>query len=48
MNFEHATKRQLLQIALYESCPIKDKYAAIRELELRKNLKNSGKLKVSN
>jgi DNA-binding NarL/FixJ family response regulator len=35
MNFEDATKQQLLQIALYEECPIEYKYEAVRELQLR-------------
>jgi hypothetical protein len=35
-HFEDATKEQLLQIALYEDCPLDYKYAAARELELRK------------
>lgn len=36
MRWELATKRQLLQIALYEICPLSFKYEALRELELRK------------
>jgi hypothetical protein len=35
MECEFATKRQLLQIALYEDCSIDDKYAVCRELQLR-------------
>lgn len=33
---EDATKEQLLTIALYEDCELELKYAACRELELRK------------
>jgi hypothetical protein len=36
MNLENATKKQLLQIALYEDCPLSFKYEALRELDLRK------------
>jgi hypothetical protein len=36
MNFEDANKRQLLQIALKEDCPLEYKYEALRELQLRK------------
>ena len=36
MNYmEDATRKQLLQIALYEDCPIDYKYAACRELQIR-------------
>jgi DNA-binding protein Fis len=35
MNWELATKKQLLQIALNEDCPVDDKYQALRELQLR-------------
>jgi hypothetical protein len=35
MDFTDATKKQLLTIALYEECPLDDKYAAIRELQLK-------------
>lgn len=35
MNFGKATKEQLLQIALYEDCPISLKYEACRELQRR-------------
>jgi transposase-like protein len=35
MNFEKATKRQLLTIALYEPCPLEYKYRAARELQMR-------------
>jgi hypothetical protein len=35
-HFEDATREQLLTIALYEDCPLDYKYAACRELELRK------------
>lgn len=35
MNFEKATKEQLLQIALYEDCPMSFKYEACRELQKR-------------
>jgi hypothetical protein len=35
MNFEDATKKQLLQIALKENCPLEYKYAAARELQLK-------------
>jgi hypothetical protein len=35
MHFEDALKTQLLQICLYEDCPIEYKYAAARELQLR-------------
>jgi hypothetical protein len=35
MNFENATKKQLLQIALNESCPLEFKYEAARELQLK-------------
>jgi len=36
MNFEFATRQQLLQIALYEDCSLDDKWAAVAELEYRK------------
>jgi hypothetical protein len=36
MNFDQATKKQLLQITLDENCPISLKYEALRELQLRK------------
>jgi hypothetical protein len=35
IDFESATKRQLLQIAMKEECSLDDKYAACRELQLR-------------
>ncbi|CAG9608027.1 hypothetical protein [Pseudoneobacillus rhizosphaerae] len=35
MNFEDATKKQLLQIVLNENCPLDYKYAAARELQLK-------------
>jgi DNA-binding NarL/FixJ family response regulator len=35
MSFESATKTQLLQVALYEDCPLSFKYEALRELSLR-------------
>jgi hypothetical protein len=35
MDFESATKRQLLQIALREECSLSDKYAACREMQIR-------------
>lgn len=35
MDYEFATRKQLLQIALYEECPIEYKYAACRELQIR-------------
>jgi DNA-binding protein Fis len=35
IQFENATKRQLLQIALREDCSLDDKYEAVRELQLR-------------
>jgi hypothetical protein len=35
MDFQDATKKQLLTIALYEECSLDDKYAAIRELQLK-------------
>jgi DNA-binding CsgD family transcriptional regulator len=35
MEWEAATKRQLLQIALREDCSIADKYAACREMHVR-------------
>jgi hypothetical protein len=36
MNWESATKRQLIQISLHEGCSLDDKYEALRELQLRK------------
>jgi hypothetical protein len=36
MNFEDATKKQLLQIVLNEDCPIEYKYEAARELQLKR------------
>lgn len=36
MNFESATKEELLQIALYEDCDIRYKYKACKELCKRK------------
>jgi hypothetical protein len=35
MHFEDATKEQLLQIALWEDCPIEYKYEAAAELQMR-------------
>jgi hypothetical protein len=35
MNFEEATKQQLLTICLYEDCSLDDKYLAARELQLK-------------
>jgi hypothetical protein len=35
MNFDEATKKQLLTIALHEDCSLDDKYAACRELQLK-------------
>ncbi|MBW3114206.1 hypothetical protein KYJ26_20270 [Bacillus sp. MCCB 382] len=35
MDFESATKRQLLQIAINEECSLADKYAACREMQIR-------------
>ena len=35
MFFEDASKRQLLQIALWEECPIDYKYEAAAELQMR-------------
>jgi hypothetical protein len=35
MNFDEATKKQLLTIAFYEDCSLDDKYAACRELQLK-------------
>jgi transposase-like protein len=37
MNFEKATKQQLLTIALYEDCSVDLKYEACRELQMRWN-----------
>lgn len=36
MDYELATRRQLIVIALYENCPLSVKYDALRELDLRK------------
>lgn len=36
MYLEDATKQELLTIALYEDCDVSIKYAACRELQLRK------------
>jgi hypothetical protein len=38
MNFEFATKEQLLQISLYETCEIDLKYAAVRGLQYKKDI----------
>ena len=35
IHYEDASKQQLLQIALWEDCPLEYKYAACRELQLR-------------
>jgi len=35
MNFENATKEQLLQIALHEPCELEYKYEAIKQLHYR-------------
>jgi hypothetical protein len=35
MYFEDATKQQLIQICLFEDCPIDYKYEAARELQMR-------------
>jgi hypothetical protein len=36
MNFEKATKKQLLQIAFDDSCPLEFRYEAARELQLKR------------
>jgi hypothetical protein len=36
MDYSQATKQQLLQITLHETCSLNDKYQALRELEIRK------------
>lgn len=36
MNMEDATKKQLLQIALFEECSLDEKYEACRELQLKR------------
>lgn len=35
MNYDEATKKQLLTICLFEDCPLEMKYAAARELQLK-------------
>ena len=35
MYLEDANRKQLLQIALYEDCPMEYKYAACREIQIR-------------
>jgi hypothetical protein len=35
MNFDEATKKQLLTICLFEECPLEYKYESIRELQLK-------------
>jgi hypothetical protein len=35
MNFDEATKKQLLTIAFYEDCPLEYKYESVRELQLK-------------
>lgn len=35
IHFDHASKSQLIQIAMYEECPLELKYEALRELQLR-------------
>lgn len=35
MRWDEATKKQLLTIALFEDCPLEDKYNAVRELQLK-------------
>jgi hypothetical protein len=35
MDFDEATKKQLLTIALHEDCPLEYKYEAARELQLK-------------
>jgi hypothetical protein len=35
MNFDEATKKQLLTICLYEDCPMEYKYLAAKELQLK-------------
>ncbi|PWA08635.1 hypothetical protein DCC39_14445 [Pueribacillus theae] len=35
IHFEDATKQQLIQICLYEDCPLDYKYEAARELQMR-------------
>jgi len=35
MRYETATKEQLLQICLWEECPIEYKYESARELQMR-------------
>jgi hypothetical protein len=37
MDYSKATKQQLLQIVLNESCSLNDKYQALRELQQRKH-----------
>lgn len=36
MYWEDATKKQLLQVAFFEDCSLDDKYAAARELQLKR------------
>jgi hypothetical protein len=35
MEFENATKKQLLTICLHEDCPLEYKYESLRELQLK-------------
>ena len=35
MNFDEATKKQLLTICLFEDCPLEMKYEAARELQFK-------------
>ena len=35
MEYQDATKKQLLQIALHEDCSLDDKYEVCRELQMR-------------
>jgi hypothetical protein len=37
MDYSKATKQQLLQIAMNETCSLNDKYQALRELQHRKH-----------
>ncbi|WP_108669534.1 hypothetical protein [Peribacillus acanthi] len=37
MNWNEATKSQLLTIALHDNCPVDHKYRAVQELQMRWN-----------
>ncbi|MGY0692954.1 hypothetical protein ACW2QC_09225 [Virgibacillus sp. FSP13] len=48
MNYETATKEQLLQVALNEDCPLEDKYKACRQLQIKFTISKYRKQAINN